>query len=68
MSTTQFILAIINWLQADPSHIVVAASSLAAITPTPSPNTVAGKLYKILEIFALNFLHAKDNGVKITKE
>jgi hypothetical protein len=51
------------WLQADPSHIVVLASALAALTPTPAPNTVAGRIYKILDLFALNFMHAKSTGV-----
>lgn len=63
MNTMQFLMAILNWLQADPSHIVVAASALAALTPTPAPNTPWGRVYKMLELLALNFLHAKETGV-----
>jgi hypothetical protein len=63
MTTMQFINSIISWLQADPSHIIVLASALAALTPTPNPNTIAGRAYKVLDLFALNFLHAKSTGV-----
>jgi len=66
MNTMQFLMAILNWLQADPSHLVVAASALAALTPTPSPNTPWGRAYKVLELLALNFLHAKETGVNAT--
>ncbi len=62
MTTLQFITGLLDWLLADPSHIVTAAAALAAATPTPDPNTPWGKLYKVLDIFALNFLHAKDSG------
>lgn len=60
MNTVNLVQAILNWVLSDPSHIVAAASGLAAITPTPAANTWAGQLYKILDLFALNFLHAKD--------
>jgi hypothetical protein len=63
MNTIQFLMMIVNWLQADPSHIVVTASALAALTPTPDASTTAGKIYKVLDLLALNFLHAKDSGV-----
>jgi hypothetical protein len=63
MNTIQFFMSIYNWLMADPSHIVAAASAIAAVTPTPNPASPAGKVYKVLEVFALNFLHAKDTGV-----
>lgn len=65
MNTVQFINSIINWLLADPSHVVVAASALAALTPTPNPGTPLGKLYKALDLIALNFLHAKESGVAL---
>jgi hypothetical protein len=64
MNTVQFAMAILNWLQADPTHVAFAASAIAAFTPTPHPGSVAGKLYRVLDFFALNFLHAKDTGVK----
>lgn len=65
MNTIQFLMAILNWLQADPSHVVVLASALAALTPTPAPNTLAGRVYKLLDLFALNFMHAKSTGVAL---
>lgn len=63
MNTMQFLMAILNWLQADPSHVVVAASALAALTPTPAPNTTWGRAYKVLDLIAINFMHAKETGV-----
>lgn len=63
MNTTQFLMAVLNWLQADPSHALVAASAFAALTPTPSPNTVWGRVYKVIDLLALNFMHAKETGV-----
>lgn len=62
MTTLQFVQSVLDWLLADPAHVIAAASTLAAMTPTPDPGTVRGKLYRVLEIFALNFLHAKDTG------
>jgi hypothetical protein len=67
MNTVTFFMAIYNWLLADPSHLVAAASAIAAFTPTPNPTTPAGKVYKVLELFALNFLHAKDSGLSQTQ-
>lgn len=63
MNTIQFLNAVVNWLLADPVHASVAASAIAAVTPTPSPNSPWGKLYKVLDVLALNVLHAKDTGV-----
>jgi len=63
MTTIQFINAILNWLLADPTHTMIAASAIAAITPTPAANTVGGKAYKVLDLLALNFMHAKETGV-----
>lgn len=66
MNTMQFINTIISWLLADPSHLVVAASALAALTPTPSPDTPYGRIYRVLDLLALNFLHAKSTGTAVT--
>jgi hypothetical protein len=63
MNTLQFLQDVLNWLLADPSHIVVAASAVAAVTPTPDPSSTAGKLYKVIDTFALNVLHAKSTGI-----
>ena len=65
MTTVQFLNSIMAWLSADPSHVVVLASALAALTPTPAPNTLAGRIYKLLDLLALNFLHAKSTGVAL---
>ncbi len=62
MTTIQFFTGLLDWLLADPSHIVTAASALAAITPTPDPATPWGKAYRLIDLFALNVLHAKDSG------
>ncbi|WP_233854130.1 hypothetical protein [Paraburkholderia sp. HD33-4] len=66
MNTMQFLMAILNWLQADPSHLVVAASAIAAVIPTPNPATPWGKAYRVLDALALNVMHAKETGVNVT--
>lgn len=63
MNTTQFVLYILNWLQADPTHVVAAAALLNSVIPTPDPSTPMGKAYKVLEMLALSFLRAKETGV-----
>jgi|SRR6185437_7351355 len=63
MTTAEFVQSVWAWVAADPSHIVVAASAIAALTPTPAPNTPWGRAYKVMELLALNFLHAKETGV-----
>lgn len=65
MNTIQFLNLILNWLLADPTHVVAAASLIAAVTPTPNPTSTAGKVYKLLDLLALNFLHAKSTGVEL---
>ncbi|MCI4660272.1 MAG: hypothetical protein MRY63_00410 [Neomegalonema sp.] len=40
--------------------IVTAASAVTALTPTPNDDQIVGKLYKVLEILALNIGRAKD--------
>ncbi len=64
MTVITFLQAILDWLQADPAHVVVAASAVAALSPTPDPGSVAGKLYKVIDLLALNVLQAKDSGGK----
>lgn len=41
---------------------IAAASAITALTPTPRDDTVVGKLYKALEIVALNIGRAKDRA------
>jgi len=62
MNSVQFIESIADWLLADPAHLVVAASIIAALTPTPNPDTLAGKLYRVVDLIALNVLRAKQTG------
>ena len=42
------------------SAIVFIASAIAAITPTPKDDILIGKLYKIIDVCALNTGKAKD--------
>ena len=39
--------------------VVCAASIICALTPTPKDDAMIGKLYKILELCALNIWKAK---------
>jgi len=63
MNSVQFLQSLLDWLLADPAHVVVAASAIAALTPTPDPTSAAGKLYRIVDLLALNVLRAKDTGL-----
>lgn len=62
MTTQNFLSTILDWLLADPSHLVTTASAIAALIPTPASNSILGKLYQIVDILALNVLHAKEQG------
>jgi len=42
--------------------IVTAASIIAAVTPTPKDDVWIGKLYKLIDICALNIWKAKQKG------
>lgn len=42
--------------------IIALASAICALTPTPDPNTLLGKLYKLIEILALNVGKSKQTG------
>jgi hypothetical protein len=58
---------ILQFIQTQPWYGVVAAvialaSAIAAITPTPDEGSTLGKLYKIIDLFALNIGKAKDKG------
>jgi hypothetical protein len=41
------------------SAVVVLASAICALTPTPNPDTAWGKVYKFIELLALNIGKAK---------
>ena len=49
---------IIMWV----TTIVTVASIIAATTPTPKGDAWIGKLYKFIDLLALNILKAKDKG------
>jgi len=53
ISTVIQIIQIIPWL-------VAGASLIAAVTPTPKDDKIVGKLYKVLDWFALNIGKAKE--------
>ena len=40
--------------------IVAVASAIAALTPTPKDDTIVGKVYKVIDLLALNVGKAKD--------
>ncbi len=40
--------------------IVAVASAIAALTPTPKDDTIVGKIYKVIDMLALNVGKAKD--------
>ena len=41
---------------------VTACSAIAAVTPTPKDDQAVAWAYKIIDMIALNFGKAKDNG------
>lgn len=58
---------ILQFIQTQPWYGVVAAvialaSAIAAITPTPAEGSTLGKVYKIIDLLALNVGKAKDTG------
>tara|TARA_R100000935_G_C2747600_1_gene128423 strand:+ start:262 stop:420 length:159 start_codon:yes stop_codon:yes gene_type:complete len=50
------IVEIVMWVTA----IVTCSSIIAAVTPTPKDDVWIGKLYKFIDILAVNILKAKD--------
>jgi hypothetical protein len=58
---------LIQLLQSQPwfsivSAVVVFASTIAALTPTPAPGTPLAMLYKVIDVLALNIGKAKQTG------
>jgi len=54
-----FIQTINEWIAVIPT-IVMGASLICALTPTPKDNEMIGKIYKILDWCALNVGKAKE--------
>ena len=42
--------------------VVTIASLVASLTPTPKDDTIVGKIYKFVDLLALNIGKAKDKG------
>ena len=42
--------------------VVTLASTICAVTPTPKPGSTWSKIYKIIEMLAINIGKAKDTG------
>lgn len=51
-----------NWF-AVITALITLASAITAATPTPAPGTLLAKLYKLIEILALNIGKSKDTGI-----
>jgi hypothetical protein len=54
-----FIQTINEWIAVIPS-IVMGASLICALTPTPKDDAIVGKIYRILDWCALNVGKAKE--------
>lgn len=52
-----------EWLRLALS-LVGAASAIAALTPTPRDDGLAGRLYKVIDVLALNIGFAKDRACR----
>ena len=44
------------------TSVVAVASAIAALTPTPKDDTIVGKIYKVVDLLALNVGKAKDKA------
>jgi hypothetical protein len=57
-SLSSFVDHLPSWLSAV-TGVIAAASAVAALTPTPRDDKIVGKLYKIVDLLALNVGFAK---------
>jgi hypothetical protein len=63
---------ILQFIQTQPWYGIVAAvialaSAIAAITPTPAEGSTLAKIYKVLDLLALNIGKAKDKGTVVAQ-
>lgn len=42
--------------------VIALASAVAAVTPTPQEGSILAKVYKVIDLLALNIGKAKDTG------
>lgn len=47
--------------------VIALASAIAALTPTPTEGSTLAKLYKIIDVLALNVGKAKDKGAVVAQ-
>ena len=60
MEALSWISANIETVIAIVTAVVTLASLVASVTPTPKDNAVIAKLYKVIDLLALNIGHAKE--------
>ena len=60
MEAIKWISANIETVIAIVTAAVTLASLVASVTPTPKDNTVIAKLYRVIDLLALNIGHAKE--------
>ena len=60
MEAIKWISANIETVIAIVTAVVTLASLIASITPTPKDNDVIAKVYKVVDLLALNIGHAKE--------
>ena len=60
MEALSWISANIETVIAIVTAVVTLASLIASVTPTPKDNAVITKLYKVIDLLALNIGHAKE--------
>lgn len=60
MEAIKWISANIETVIAIVTAVVTLASLVASVTPTPKDNAVITKLYKVIDLLALNIGHAKE--------
>lgn len=63
-SVFQFLTSDVSTIFNIAFSVIAIASSIAAVTKTPADDEWVGKVYKIIEVLALNVGHAKEKPAK----